>query len=45
MRVLFLLSLAVLASCGAEGDPIPPASPGTGVSISGEASAGVVVGG
>ncbi|MFM2356110.1 MAG: hypothetical protein RLZZ528_1846 [Pseudomonadota bacterium] len=45
MRVLALLSLALMAACGAEGDPVAPAGKAPGVSVTGEVSTGVVVGG
>jgi predicted small lipoprotein YifL len=44
MRVA-LLSLVLLAACGADGPPEPPAAqaPVSGVSITGDARVGVVV--
>jgi predicted small lipoprotein YifL len=41
---LALLSLVLLAACGADGPPEPPASqaPASGISITGDARAGVV---
>lgn len=44
MRIAFL-SLFLLAACGADGPPEPPASkaPASGVTISGDARVGVVV--
>ena len=38
-----LMFLALLASCGADGTPVPPAAttPATGLSITGTASAGI----
>jgi hypothetical protein len=44
-HLALLLTLAVLASCGAGGDPIAPDGKAPGVTVTGEASAGVVVGG
>jgi hypothetical protein len=38
---LFLL----LAACGADGAPVPPAGKTPGITISGEVSAGIVVSG
>lgn len=42
MRPVAILALLALAACGADGAPTKPA-PKPGVSISGEASIGVVV--
>jgi predicted small lipoprotein YifL len=44
MRIA-LLSLVLLAACGADGPPKPPesAAPTSGVTISGDARVGVVV--
>jgi hypothetical protein len=38
MRMLALISLVALASCGADGDPVPR---DTGVNVSGDARIGV----
>lgn len=44
MRALALMSLILIASCGADGFPERPAAPGqSGVTVSGEARIGVVV--
>jgi hypothetical protein len=47
--VLALCTFALLAACGADGAPQPPsgkaAAKAPGLSITGEASAGVVLGG
>lgn len=41
-----LTALALLAACGADGEPVPPtrakAAPASGISVSGEARVGVV---
>ncbi len=42
--ILALAALAALAACGADGAPEPPAKK-SGVTITGEARAGVVFGG
>lgn len=43
-RCLALLSLMSLAACGVDGDPVPPPAKATpGVTLSGEASVGIVV--
>jgi predicted small lipoprotein YifL len=43
-RIAFVLTLFALAACGVDGEPQAPAAkaPAPGVSISGEASVGVV---
>jgi len=41
-----VLTLALLAACGADGEPVPPtrakAAPANGITVSGEARFGVV---
>jgi len=44
MKPVAILTLLALAACGVDGRPIPP-KPKTGVTISGEVSTGVVIGG
>ena len=42
LRLILLVSVGLLAACGADGPPRPPeAKPAPGISISGEASIGV----
>lgn len=43
-RLLPLLTLALLAACGADGPPVPPSqtTAQSGVSVSGTASVGIV---
>jgi hypothetical protein len=45
MRVLPVLSLILMAACGADGPPVAPskAAAGPGVSVSGTVGAGVVL--
>ncbi len=44
MRIIALLSLVLVASCGADGAPTRPEKPQTsGITISGQARVGVVV--
>jgi predicted small lipoprotein YifL len=42
MRRIALVALLALAACGADGPPVAPAA---GVTVGGEARAGVVIGG
>jgi len=45
MRILLLVVATMLAACGVDGPPQPPvqAAPATGVAISGDARAGIVI--
>lgn len=45
MRILLLVAATMLAACGVDGPPQPPAqtAPATGVTVSGEARAGIVI--
>ncbi len=47
MRTLALISLVILAGCGADGPPVAPTQAATqpGISVSGQAKVGIVGGG
>lgn len=43
-RILSLITVLALAACGVDGKPVPPeAAPKPGVTVTGDASAGIVL--